>query len=349
MDAHAISKAYLSISSPGTVLQPDSSEALTRHCNDEGAAVRRAHPSRFGHFASLPLPDVAASLAEIARCAAPDGPIGADGFALLSNAHGLYPGDAALAPVWDALDALGAVVFVHPTAPCTSACVAAARPGSPNGRRRVVQPLADAYPAPMLEFMFETTRAFADLLLAGVPGKWPRIRWIVPHAGAALPSVLDRECLFVCLFICLFVARGAAGVSPKSLGVEERLGHWLMGICLKTGVIGFAGVMGPKAGSPRGEMAALTGDGVREVLGRSFYFDLAGLGIGNTLPSVLRWVDHTRLLYGSDVPYTPWAASGELEERLRQVLVDHFGVETGAEEIRRVCRGNAEALLGKVD
>jgi len=57
----------------------------------------------------------------------------------------------------------------------------------------VAQRLADAYPAPMLDFMFETTRAFADLLLAGVPGRWPRIRWIVPHAGAALPSVLDRE------------------------------------------------------------------------------------------------------------------------------------------------------------
>lgn len=35
------------------------------HVNDAGAEVRGAHPEHFGHFASLPLPDVDGALAEL--------------------------------------------------------------------------------------------------------------------------------------------------------------------------------------------------------------------------------------------------------------------------------------------
>jgi predicted TIM-barrel fold metal-dependent hydrolase len=76
--------------------------------------------------------------------------------------------------VFDELNRREAVVFMHPT----SACAACA---------------GDLpYPAPMIEFMFETTRAVTHLLLSGTLERCPKIRFIVPHAGAALPTLSDR-------------------------------------------------------------------------------------------------------------------------------------------------------------
>lgn len=68
------------------------------------------------------------------------------------------------------------MVFLHPTAP----------PGD------TVPLVGLGYPTPLLEFMFETTRTVTDMLLKRVPQRYPGIRWIVPHAGAALPVLLDR-------------------------------------------------------------------------------------------------------------------------------------------------------------
>jgi 6-methylsalicylate decarboxylase len=44
----------------------------------------------------------------------------------------------------------------------------------------------------MLEFIFETTRSISDLVLSGVLERFPNLRVIVPHAGAALPILVER-------------------------------------------------------------------------------------------------------------------------------------------------------------
>jgi 6-methylsalicylate decarboxylase len=60
MDRWGMATAMLSISSPGTHLGDDAAaRRVTREVNEAGAAISRANPGRFGHFASLPLPDVA--------------------------------------------------------------------------------------------------------------------------------------------------------------------------------------------------------------------------------------------------------------------------------------------------
>jgi predicted TIM-barrel fold metal-dependent hydrolase len=48
----------------------------------------------------------------------------------------------------------------------------------------------------MLEFMFETTRTVTDLIFAGVPERFPNLRFVIPHCGATLPLVVDRVELF---------------------------------------------------------------------------------------------------------------------------------------------------------
>lgn len=86
MDRGRIRTSILSVSSPGTHFGDDpAARALTREVNEYAAALVRDHPERFAHFASLPLPDVEGSLAELAYAL---DVLGSDGVALESNAHG---------------------------------------------------------------------------------------------------------------------------------------------------------------------------------------------------------------------------------------------------------------------
>ena len=174
MDRLGVATAVLSISSPGVHFGNDAAAGrLARLCNEEGARLRRVHPGRFGHMASVPLPDVEGAIAEAAHAL---DVLGSDGVVLQTHQSGVYLGDPRLEPFWSALDARGAVVFVHPTSP---ACPCSSR-------------LDATFPRPVFEFMFETTRSITDMVTAGVLGRHRGIKVIVPHAGAALPVLMDR-------------------------------------------------------------------------------------------------------------------------------------------------------------
>lgn len=176
MERSGIEKSYLSISSPGVHFGDDgAARALAREVNEFGARVRREHPERFGHLASLPLPDVEGSLAEAAHAL---DELGADGVAVETNHHGRYLGDPRFEPLWEDLDRRAAVVFVHPTSP-------------PHA-----DDLSLGRPRPMLEFLFDTARTASDLVLRGVLTRHPRIRWVLTHGGGALPLLADRMDLF---------------------------------------------------------------------------------------------------------------------------------------------------------
>src|SRR5262245_48069275 len=66
MDRHGIQAAITSISSPG-VHFGDAAAArdLARRCNEISARLVGDHPTRFGGFATLPLPDVEGALREL--------------------------------------------------------------------------------------------------------------------------------------------------------------------------------------------------------------------------------------------------------------------------------------------
>ena len=127
--------------------------------------------------ASLPLPDVEASLEEI-RYALDE--LDADGFVLLTNYHGIYLGDGRFEPVFAELARRGAKVFFHPTTGCQ--CV--------NGQAQKFEPLP--YPSPMLEFFFDTARAVINLIMTGTVSRYPDITYLIPHCGAVLPPLIDR-------------------------------------------------------------------------------------------------------------------------------------------------------------
>ncbi|WP_345943982.1 amidohydrolase family protein [Streptomyces sp. SID3212] len=176
MDGTGIAAAVLSVSSPGIGFgDPAETRELARTVNEEGAAVVRTYPGRFGLMASLPLPDISDALRETHHAF---DVLDADGVVLQTHYAGHHLGDPLYEPLMAELDRRAAVVLLHPTSP----------------------PHAEAtglgWPRPMLEFPFETTRAVTNLILRGVRDRFPAIRFIVPHAGAVLPSVADRLSVF---------------------------------------------------------------------------------------------------------------------------------------------------------
>ena len=69
MDRLSIATSLLSISSPGVHFGDErAARDLAREMNEIGRRAVVDHPGRFGLFASLPLPDVDAAMAEIAYC-----------------------------------------------------------------------------------------------------------------------------------------------------------------------------------------------------------------------------------------------------------------------------------------
>ncbi|KAF2827005.1 amidohydrolase 2 [Ophiobolus disseminans] len=183
MSTANVTKSILSISSPGTHINatnPLLEISLTRECNAYAANLKQEMPEKFGFWASLPLPDVNAALQEIETAWSEK----ADGFGLMTNYHGLYLGDAAFDAVFDRLNDLHATVFIHPTTPCIHTSTARqALPASPFGTQ---------YPIPIFEFFFDTARSVINLFSSGTVDRCPNVRFIIPHAGGALPPLLTR-------------------------------------------------------------------------------------------------------------------------------------------------------------
>jgi predicted TIM-barrel fold metal-dependent hydrolase len=173
MDRQGISIALLSASSPHINFgNREGAKALARNVNEYGAEVARRYPGRFGLLASLPLPDVEDSIQEIRHAL---DVLHADGFALPTNTRGVYLGDPRLDPIFEELNTRKAVAVLHPN-----------KPGSvPCG-------VAEELPVPFMEFFFDTTRTAINLLMKGVLVRFPEIRFVIPHAGAFLPILVDR-------------------------------------------------------------------------------------------------------------------------------------------------------------
>ncbi|KAJ5656903.1 hypothetical protein N7507_008853 [Penicillium longicatenatum] len=277
-----ITKSVLSMSSPGTHLTPGNDEearSLTRRINEDMSKICSEHSEHFIFFASLPLPDVEGSLAEIDYAL---DHLGAVGFQILTNSHGIYPGDPRFAGVFDKLSERKATVFFHPT----SCHIQSPETGS------VIRVTPNpGVPSPLMEFMFDTTRSIASLITSGTVTRCPGITFLMCHCGATLPPIISRIAEF-----------------SKFLGGN-----------------------------------AVTEKEIKNVLQTRFYIDLAGVPFPDQIHGMLRAVDTSRLVYGSDYPYTPAPAVGALAKRLDDNLEESFGSGTA----QKILSKNAKVLMSQ--
>jgi predicted TIM-barrel fold metal-dependent hydrolase len=172
LDKNGVGTAMLSLSPPGIHHGPmDANRKLARAINEHAAKLRQQHPTRFGHFASLPMPDVEGSLAEIAYAM---DTLKADGVQLMTSYGDKWPGNPAFDAVFDELNRRKAVVFIHPLSP---ACCGH---------------LIDCVPPVLTEFTFDTTRCVFSLLFTGTLLRCPDIKFIFCHAGGTIPMLAGR-------------------------------------------------------------------------------------------------------------------------------------------------------------
>lgn len=174
MDQHAIATAILSISTPGVHLKPGvivdaAARAKARELNEVGARLAADYPKRFGFFATLCLPDLDGSLAELAYAF---DHLGACGVILLANTHGQYLGAPEHEPLFNELARRDAVVFVHP--------------GELPGAR------IDGIPPFAADFLLDTTRAAYRMVRNGVIRRYPSLKIILSHAGGFVPYASHR-------------------------------------------------------------------------------------------------------------------------------------------------------------
>jgi predicted TIM-barrel fold metal-dependent hydrolase len=171
MSALDVGTAILSVSTPGTTFLPNSADAaaLARDLNDYLATVVAAQPDRFGFFATVPMPHVEESVAEVVRSL---DELHADGVVLLANAAGVYLGQDGQDELFAALDARSAVVFIHP--------------------HELPGPAVDGIAPYAADFLLDTTRAAYLLVRGGIRRNYPNIRFILSHAGGFVPYASHR-------------------------------------------------------------------------------------------------------------------------------------------------------------
>ena len=166
-----VSTGILSLSTPGTSFLPGAADAaaLARDLNDYTAGLVAAHPDRFGFFATIPMPHLQQSVAEVVRSL---DELNADGVVLLANNAGIYLGQDGQDELFAALDARSAVVFIHP----------ADLPG----------PVVPGVLPFAADFLLDTTRAAYLLVRNGIRRNYPNIRFILSHAGGFVPYASYR-------------------------------------------------------------------------------------------------------------------------------------------------------------
>lgn len=180
MDSAGIDFQILSLFDPGVQDQTDVARAvdLARRANDILAETVRAHPDRFGGFATLATQDPDAAEAEFDRAVTELGLVGG-----LINGHcqGRYLDGPAYEGLFARAQALGAPVYLHPTTPHPA--------------------VMDAWFAPYVDdglhlaswgFAAETGTHVLRLIYSGLFDKFPQLQMIIGHLGEMLPFAAYR-------------------------------------------------------------------------------------------------------------------------------------------------------------
>jgi len=175
-DRHGIAAGIYSLSVPGTHHGDDAkARALARRVNEESAEFAAKNPTRFGAYATLPIPDMDGACAE-ARHALDVMKL--DGVGLLASYDGIYLGQPMFDALFELLNERGTVVLIHPNNHPTTA----------NVKKGISAGIGNF----LIEFLFDTTRSALNLMFTGALDRFPNIRFILAHAGGTLPYTAWR-------------------------------------------------------------------------------------------------------------------------------------------------------------
>ena len=150
--------------------RPQDALELSRCLNDHIAGIVDRWPHRFVGLGTVPMQDTALAVQELERCRA----IGLSGIQIGTHVEGINLGDPRFLEIFQACEALGMAVFVHPW--------------DMLGKERM-----DKYWLPWLVGMpAETTLAITSMIFSGLLERLPRLRVAFAHGGGSFPATLGR-------------------------------------------------------------------------------------------------------------------------------------------------------------
>ncbi len=174
MDEAGVDMQILSIVAPG-VQNFDSATAVSmaRLANDRLADAVKAHPTRFAGLAAFAPQDPSAAAKEIERAV---DKLGLHGAIVNSHTHGEYLDEQKFWPIFEAVEALGIALYIHPREPSPGMARPLAMPGFTIGWGYAV----------------ETATHALRLISAGVFDRFPRLKIVLGHMGEGIPFMLER-------------------------------------------------------------------------------------------------------------------------------------------------------------
>jgi predicted TIM-barrel fold metal-dependent hydrolase len=173
MDKHGIDVGVLSNTGGRIEQSGDRRKALElcRIINDAFADAHAKHPARFKAFARLPMIDLDDCVRELERCYRD---LNMHGVILSTNLAGKYLDEPEFKPFWDALQAGGKPLFLHPAnAPCQN-----------NWNKYSLHQ--------KLLWPTDSSLAISRIVYSGILDRYPTVNLIASHLGGMILLYLDR-------------------------------------------------------------------------------------------------------------------------------------------------------------
>ena len=150
----------------------DQARTVCQVQNEALAKVTAARPGQVSAVGAVPVQDPARAAQDLAELMTVPGLCGVE---IPSSVAGRYLGDEYFLPFWEAAEAAGALVFIHPST------------------RGFGLPALDGYYLwNSVGNPLETAVTAAHIAVAGVLERYPRLRVLLAHGGGALPVVRGR-------------------------------------------------------------------------------------------------------------------------------------------------------------
>jgi aminocarboxymuconate-semialdehyde decarboxylase len=152
--------------------EPEDGLERARIQNEALAALVRDHPERVAALGAVPLQDPQLAADELRALMDADVLKGVE---VAASVRGVFLGDDRFEPLWEAAEATGALVFIHPTT------------------RGFDSPaFQDYYLWNTVANPLETATTAAHMVVAGVMERHPKLRVLLAHGGGALLAVRGR-------------------------------------------------------------------------------------------------------------------------------------------------------------
>jgi len=175
MDRNGVDMHLLSLTAPGVqMFDADKGTDLARLANDRMAEIVRRRPDRFAGLGTFAPQDPRRAALEIERCA---GELKLNGLVINSHTNDRYYDDPFFFPMFEAIEASGLALYIHPRAPSKQMAGAFGDYGMDTA---------------LWGYGIETSTNAVRMILSGLFDRFPRLKIVLGHMGEGIPFWLWR-------------------------------------------------------------------------------------------------------------------------------------------------------------